>query len=217
MADTVLKNIRLICLASASPRRRELVEKFGLPVYAFSVDADEHVPVTDPAETVMKVADNKAAAALDVKTPGPGEVILTADTSVWLDGEMLGKPKDESDARDMLRRLSGRTHNVYTAFRLAYPLRQRSGAHAEGYETPTLRIRGACVRTAVRVSELSEEEIDVYIASGDPMDKAGAYGIQGAFGVHVSGIDGDYNNVVGLPVSAIYDALKKADEEILTE
>ena len=228
MANAVLKNIRLICLASASPRRRELVEKFGIPVVCFSVNADENVSVTDPAATVMKVADNKIRAALEVRKPGPGEVILSADTSVWLGGNMLGKPKDAEDARRMLKALSGKTHEVYTAFRLAYRVAEGGSADKSAYaaetgaaiahkaEAPTsIRITGAAIKTAVHVNELSDAEIDAYVATGDPLDKAGAYGIQGDFGVHIAGIEGDYNNVVGLPVAAIYDALKAVDEDIL--
>ncbi len=264
MANAVLKNIRLICLASASPRRRELVEKFGIPVVCFSVNADENVSVTDPAATVMKVADNKIRAALEVRKPGPGEVILSADTSVWLGGNMLGKPKGAEDARRMLKALSGKTHEVYTAFRLAYRATEGNAAEEAGSacatgaageagstcaiggageagstystgvagesayaaesgaviahkaEAPTsIRITGAAIKTAVHVNELSDAEIDAYVATGDPLDKAGAYGIQGDFGVHIAGIEGDYNNVVGLPVAAIYDALKAVDEDIL--
>ena len=176
-------------LASASPRRKELLQKAG---YTFDIqvsDADETLPdgIT-PAEAVQLNAARKAQA---VAQKHPGAVVLGCDTVVAIDGAILGKPQDEAEAKAMLRRLSDRTHTVY------------SGVCITDGETETV----FAVATDVTFYELSDRTIDTYAATGEPMDKAGAYGIQGLGCVLVKEISGDYSNVVGLPLSESARAL----------
>jgi septum formation protein len=154
-----------------------------------AVDLDESPrPGEKPRAYVLRLAREKAAARAE-----PGELVLAADTVVVVDGEILGKPKDPDDARRMLRRLSsqasGREHLVLTGIALEEPGR---GSAAD------------LVETRVRVAPLTEEEIDWYVATGEPMDKAGAYAIQGLGSLFVEAVDGNYSNVVGLPVPVTY-------------
>ena len=173
-----------IVLASASPRRRELLERIGIKNFTVSApNVDESVePGLSPADTVEQLSLRKARAAAGHF--GPDELILAADTVVALDGAILGKPRDGNDAFAMLSALSGRENRVYTG-------------------VTVLRGNRAVTRhevTAVTFRELSPDEIWGYIATGEPLDKAGAYGIQGVGALLVSGIRGDYSNVMGLPV-----------------
>lgn len=173
-----------IILASQSPRRRELLERVGLKEFqVISPDVDERVePGLSPAGMVEELSLRKARAAAD-KT-GPDGLIIAADTVVALDGAVLGKPRDREDAFAMLSALSGREHRVYTGVSVL-----RGDRAVTEHE-----------ETAVCFRELAPVEIWGYIATGEPMDKAGAYGIQGVGALLVRGIRGDYCNVVGLPV-----------------
>ena len=173
-----------IILASQSPRRRELLEQVGITGFqVISPDVDERVePGLSPAGMVEELSLRKARAAAD-KT-GPDGLIIAADTVVALDGAVLGKPRDEADAFAMLSALSGREHRVYTGVSVL-----RGDRAVTEHE-----------ETAVCFRALAPGEIWGYIATGEPMDKAGAYGIQGIGALLVSGIRGDYCNVVGLPV-----------------
>lgn len=173
-----------IILASNSPRRRELLEQVGITGFqVISPDVDERVePGLSPAGMVEELSLRKARAAAD-KT-GPDGLIIAADTVVALDGAVLGKPRDEADAFAMLSALSGREHRVYTGVSVL-----RGDRAVTEHE-----------ETAVCFRALAPGEIWGYIATGEPMDKAGAYGIQGIGALLVSGIRGDYCNVVGLPV-----------------
>ena len=183
------KDCRII-LASGSPRRRELLTQVGIEFTVDVSDAKEIIREDTPGEIVKQLSHDKALA---VKTRhGDDELIIAADTVVTLDGEILGKPHDEKEAFDMLRKLSGRNHSVFTGVTLMMGDKEMSFAE----------------ETKVNVYELSDEDIDEYIATGDCMDKAGAYGIQGFFAKHVSGIVGDYNNVVGLPVARLVHEMK---------
>ena len=171
-----------IILASASPRRREILTTLGIPFRVVVSDADETLAAgIAPAEAVETLAARKAAAVAALC--GADETILAADTVVAIDGEILGKPADEADAASMLRRLSGRAHTVYTGVAL-----RRGG-----------ELRVAHEATRVRFAALTEADIASYIATGEPMDKAGAYAIQGRAARFIEGIEGDYFNVVGLP------------------
>lgn len=185
-----------IILASGSPRRRELLEVMGLEFEVIVSDADESSVSEDvPVELyVQELALLKAAATAKSVIRRKSALIISADTIVTFDGEILGKPKDEQDAFNMLKRLSGRTHAVYTGYCV---MRMRDG-------------KTVCdrVRTEVTFKSLSDEKIWSYIKSGEPMDKAGSYGIQGKGSVLVGDISGDYFNVVGLPVSALSDTLE---------
>ena len=178
-----------IVLASASPRRRELLEKAGVDFTVRVSQAEEHIePGTPPHEAVMQLAMQKAQA---VARECPDDLVIGADTVVVLDGEILGKPADEADAARMLRRLSGQTHTVYTGVCLV-----RAGKTETFFE-----------QTQVTFYPLTDDEIAAYVATGEPMDKAGAYGIQGRGCTLVREIRGDYFNVVGLPVAALYRRL----------
>ena len=173
-----------IILASASPRRRELLERIGVTDFAvWAPNVDESVePGLSPAAMVETLSLRKARAA--AQNFGPDDLILAADTVVALDGAVLGKPQDEDDAFAMLSALSGRENRVYTGVTVL-----RGGRAVTRHE-----------ETAVTFRELSPDEIRGYIATGEPMDKAGAYGIQGVGALLVSGIRGDYSNVMGLPL-----------------
>jgi septum formation protein len=175
-----------LVLASASPRRAELLRAAGVRFDVMPADVDETQRAGEDAETyVQRLAADKAAR---VAALVPGRAVLGADTAVVLDGEVLGKPRDARDAVDMLSRLSGRSHQVLTGVCLI----DREG-HAETAVSTTL----------VEFRRLSEAEIDGYVASGEPMDKAGAYGIQAGARAFITRFDGDYHTVVGLPVALI--------------
>lgn len=181
---------RRIILASASPRRREILSGMGAQFTVLSTDADESCTLTDPAALTMELARRKALAALAVLSAegkSEGAVIISADTVVALDGEILGKPCDSEDAFRMLSMLSGNTHTVTTGIAVT----------CDGVTLTD------CSVTRVHVDTIPDSEIQKYIDSGDPFDKAGAYGIQGRFSQWVRGIDGCYFGVVGLPVNKL--------------
>ena len=202
-----------IILASQSPRRKELLEQIGLEFEICPARGEEIITKTIPEEVVMELSKQKAeeVAAMvssysenhrEITTPSD-ILVIGADTVVAYDGKILGKPKDEADAKAMLTMLSGNTHSVFTGVTLV--LIDKSGRAGElvFYE-----------KTDVKMHEMSEVEIDRYIATGEPMDKAGSYAIQGKCAIHVEKIDGDYNNVVGLPITRIYQELKKIGIDI---
>lgn len=175
-------------LASASPRRRELLEQAGIPFEVMVSHAQETITKEEPGEIVEGLSRCKAGAVAAIY---PDRTVLGADTIVVLDGEILGKPQDGQDARRMLAALQGRTHQVYTGVTLM---------RGE-------RIHSFHEKTDVGVYPMTEEEIEAYVQSGDCMDKAGGYGIQGRFAIHIRGINGDYNNVVGLPIGRLWQEL----------
>ena len=187
-----------IVLASQSPRRQELLQRIGVEDFkTLSLDIDESYPEgLSPEDTVRYIAKKKCDAAAALCSPD--DLIITADTMVFLGNDRLGKPRDEEDALRMLRALSGRAHTVCTGVTV------RQGGKAEAFT----------VSTDVYFRPCAEEELRAYIATGEPMDKAGAYGIQWKCAIFVDKIDGDYNNVVGLPVAAIYRELKKLGIDI---
>ena len=177
-----------ILLASASPRRRELITRLGRDVIAVATDADESVPSgTSAADVPLIIAGRKADSALSLPQAA-GRLIIAADTGVIINGAMLGKPAGADDARRMLTVLSGKRHVVVTGVCVIAPDGRRYGFSE---------------KTGVRFFPLTEAQIDAYIATGEPMDKAGAYGIQGDGCMLVEGITGDYYNVVGLPVARL--------------
>lgn len=180
-----------LVLASQSPRRSELLTNAGFEFTVRPVTIDESVREgEDPEKHVERLAWEKAQAA----SSEPDEIILAADTVVVIDGEILGKPRDEADAARMLTLLSGRKHEVLTGICL------RAGAH--------IAAEWAC--TKVWFTALTESEISEYVATGEPMDKAGAYAIQGFGSRFIDRIDGSYSNVVGLPVGLVYRHLRHA-------
>lgn len=179
-----------IILASGSPRRREILSAAGIEFTVKTADIEEKTDKVLPADAVRDLATRKAAAVKG----GPGDVIIAADTVVSVDGRFLGKPKDEEDAKNMLQTLSGRMHEVYTGVCVRC---------ADVYESFS-------ERTAVYFKKLSEKQIENYIKTGEPMDKAGAYGIQGKGALLITHICGDFFNVVGLPISRLYDLLERS-------
>ena len=213
-------------LASASPRRRELLQQMGIRDYTvIPAKGEERSLAADPGEYVEELARHKAtevfrriqadpsAAGVSADTDGPaaagplagpggdGICVIGADTIVVCGGEILGKPTDREDAARMIRSLQGRGHEVMTGVSLI----PGGAADAGGLIcTDTFH-----VTTAVHVAPMDEEEIARYLATGEADDKAGAYGIQGAFGTFIEGIEGDYYNVVGLPIAALYQTLKR--------
>ena len=193
--------MRRIILASQSPRRRELLARLGFPFEVVPSGADEDVDTSDPIKAVEELSLRKAEWVL--RGVLEGNLVIGSDTVVVLDGEILGKPKDEEDAFHMLTRLSGRTHHVCTGVTLAMKERPENEKQEVIRETSFHEV------TEVHVARMSPEEIRRYIATGEPMDKAGAYGIQGAFAPYISGITGDYYNVVGLPLCHLYQELRE--------
>ena len=194
-----------IILASSSPRRRELMAPAGFAFEVLVSEADETIETETPGEMVEVLSERKAAAvAEEIKRQGFAEesvLLVGADTMVAIDGKKLGKPKDEKGAEEMLEELSGRTHQVYTGVTLIRLKKAENGSILQESRTFS-------EVTDVSFYPLTKEEIRSYIATGEPMDKAGAYGIQGKAAVFVKEIKGDYNNVVGLPIARLYQELK---------
>lgn len=186
--------MKRLILASGSPRRRALLELVQIPFEVITSKTDETIEPLPPQETVMQLARRKAMAVWErIETE---DIVLGSDTIVSLDGKILGKPADEEEAARMLRLLAGRAHEVYTGVAL---LTRQNGE---------LREKVFYEKAQVEMYPMSEEEIRSYIATGEPMDKAGAYGIQGRAAIYIKGIAGDYHTVVGLPVARVYQELK---------
>jgi septum formation protein len=190
----------MLVLASASPRRQDLLHSARISFAVQPADIDE-TPRTgeDPREYAERLAREKALAVWQTR---PNDVVLGADTIVVVDETVLGKPADAPDAARMLRLLAGRSHQVITGVCVVRPGKQRVDRH---------ELTTASETTLVTMNELSEEEIQEYIATGEPMDKAGAYAIQGIASRWIPRIEGDYSNVVGLPVALVYRILRKHD------
>ena len=187
-----------IVLASASPRRKELLERADLKFTVVPSVGEEEIGGGTPDQVVENLSRSKAfSVAEELKREKEVKLVIGADTIVAFQNHILGKPVDEQDAFDTLTRLSGNSHQVYTGVTVLI----RKG---DAWEEHTFS-----ERTDVHFYSVSEEEIRDYICTGEPMDKAGSYGIQGRFGVYVKGIEGDYNNVVGLPVGRLFYEMKK--------
>lgn len=191
-------------LASASPRRRELLKKAG---YSFSIevcDLEEKSEKKEPYEYVMELAEVKAQAVYE-KHKKEDVVVLGADTVVASEGRILGKPSSFDNAVEMISSLQGKTHQVYTGVSIWWK-KEKLNQHITFYE-----------KTDVTVYSMLPEEIKAYVNTGECMDKAGSYAIQGLFSPYIQGICGDYNNVVGLPVSRIYQEIKKLGLDIAND
>lgn len=201
----------MIILASGSPRRKELLEQIGLEFEICPAKGEEVITTTIPHEAVLELSRQKAeevaggiAAYLEHGIPsklvgeakGQDILVIGADTVVAYGNKILGKPKDEENAREMLSLLSGNTHSVYTGVTCVFISADGKTGEHSFYE-----------KTDVSMCPMSQEQIKRYIATGEPMDKAGSYAIQGRCAVYVRKINGDYNNVVGLPVGRLYQEL----------
>ena len=191
--------MRTIILASASPRRKELLEKIGLRFEVEPGNYQEDMPLgLEPHQLAQKIS---LAKAKSVARQHQNAIVLAADTFGIFEGKVLGKPHTEAEARTMLKTLSGRSHSVITGFTLI--------------DTAKNKTLSKSVETKVYIRKLTLAEIDAYVKSKEPLDKAGAYAIQGLGAVFVEKIEGDYFNVVGLPLSALTEALKEFGINIL--
>lgn len=195
--------MRKIILASASPRRSELLERAGVSFTVIPSVGEEHITAKLPSEAVQELSVEKAlSVAKSLEEQEEGTLVIGADTVVVYDERILGKPVDEEDAVQTLKLLQGNTHQVYTGVTVLERKGQRWIPHTFA----------EC--TDVDFYPVSDEEIRAYVATGEPMDKAGSYGIQGLFGCYVRGIRGDYNNVVGLPVARLFREMKKHEIDL---
>ena len=186
-----------IILASGSPRRKELLLQIGIVPEIIVSHVEEKITSDVPAEVVMSLAEQKA---VDVAKEMPeGTVILGSDTVVAADGKILGEPKSHEEADEMIRRLAGRSHQVYTGVCLV----------KKGPEGEADTVVSFYDETDVNVSPMTEKEIREYADSEEPMDKAGSYAVQGFFARYIDGLKGSYANVMGLPVHLVYQELKK--------
>ena len=186
-----------IILASGSPRRKELLLQIGIVPEIIVSHVEEKITSDVPAEVVMSLAEQKA---VDVAKEMPeGTVILGSDTVVAADGKILGKPKSHEEAHEMIRRLAGRSHQVYTGVCLV----------KKGPEGEADTVVSFYDETDVNVSPMTEKEIREYADSEEPMDKAGSYAVQGFFARYIDGLKGSYANVMGLPVHLVYQELNK--------
>ncbi len=190
--------MKKIILASASPRRKALLEQCLIPVSILPADVDESCAASSPEEFVTELSGRKCMNVLE--RTAEDTVVIGADTVVAFQDSILGKPEDEEEAAEMLRMLQGREHQVFTGVTIA-----------EKADGVCLRKTAFTERSDVKFYPLKEAEIREYIDTGEPLDKAGAYGIQGVFARHVEWIRGDYFNIVGLPVAAVYNVLKAWD------
>lgn len=189
-----------IYLASASPRRKEILKQVGISFKVVPSTVEEKVISTEPAKVVEELSYQKA---IDVcgrlsETQDEDFVVIGSDTVVACWGEILGKPKDKQDASDMLHKLSGQSHQVYTGVTIAWKYKNTPAMFYSFHEC-----------TDVTMFSVDDEDIEAYVKSGEPMDKAGAYAIQGGYAKHIQGICGDYYNVIGLPIGRLYQELKK--------
>ena len=187
----VFMSIKVI-LASKSPRRKEILENLGVKFDIIVADADETSDIKDPEELVMTLAERKGRAVRERLGDCKDTLIIASDTLVYADGEFLGKPRDRADAERMIRMLSGNHHCVVSGIYLSYGEREAR----------------ASASTKVFFDSLTDDEIEAYLDTSEPYDKAGAYAIQGRASAFIRGIEGDYFNVVGLPVNTLYRLLR---------
>lgn len=186
-----------IILASASPRRRELLEWAGVDFQVMTGNGEEHITKAEPSQIVEELSAEKTFQVAETISGEKGTVVIGADTLVSFQGKVLGKPFDKEDSRKTLEMLQGKTHQVYTGVTIVF-FRDGRWQHYSFSEC-----------TDVTFFPVSAEEIKAYVETGDSADKAGSYGIQGPFGIYVKEIHGDYHNVVGLPVARLLYEGKK--------
>lgn len=184
-----------IILASQSPRRSQLLELLGIPFEVKVSDTEEKITSQNPVQVTEALSCQKAEAVAGMIPDG---IVIGADTVVSLDNKILGKPADRQEAWNMIRAIQGRSHKVYTGVTV---IQRKNGVETGRHIFSE--------ETIVKVAPMSENEVESYISLPEPYDKAGGYGIQGVFAKYIEGIEGDYFNVVGLPIHRVYDALKE--------
>ena len=194
--------MKKIILASSSPRRRELLADAGVIFQICRSNGEEKITKEDPEDIVRELSLQKAMTVASERELEDETVIIGADTIVFYKGRILGKPQDEADAVKTLCMLQGKTHQVYTGFTFL----QKKNGNWKSYSFAE--------KTDVTFYPVTEKEIKEYVRTGEPMDKAGSYGIQGKFGIYVKGINGSYTNVVGLPVGRLFYEAKKLGIEL---
>lgn len=189
-----------IILASASPRRKELLKQIGMSFKSIPSIREEKITKNTPEEIVEELSYQKAVDICGQLGDSMKEdfVVIGADTIVSIWGEVMGKPADKEDACEMLSKLQGKSHQVYTGVTLAWKYKDTPAMFHTFHEC-----------SDVTVYPMTEEEIKSYVNSGEPMDKAGAYAVQGKFAAYIQGICGDYNNIVGLPIGRVYQEMKQ--------
>lgn len=194
--------MKKIILASASPRRKELLTQIGFEFTVMPSDVEENPESTLPQDVVIELSKQKAGDVWGkIGEDGQADaLVLSADTVVAIDGEILGKPKDDEDAARMLVLLSGKEHQVYTGVTMVWISEEGKKEEYSFY-----------VCTGVLMYRISKEEISEYVRSGEPVDKAGAYGVQGKAAAFIKTVRGEYSNVVGLPVGRLYQEMKAWD------
>lgn len=192
---------RQVILASASPRRNELLRQVGIVPLVEPSHVEEVMTSTVPERVVMELSRQKAEDVAAMHD-GADAVVIGADTVVAVDGRILGKPGNQEEAKAMIGCLQGRKHQVYTGVTMIY-----CGDYDRDSETDSVRNITFAECTDVEIYPMTAGQTEAYVATGDPLDKAGAYGIQGQFAAYVKGIRGDYNNVVGLPVGRVCQEL----------
>lgn len=195
-----------IILASNSPRRKELLEQIGVKFIIIPSNKEEITTKTKPADIVKELAIMKAKEIAE--RVEETSIIIGADTMVAIGDEILGKPKDYEDAKRMITMLQGKEHQVYTGVGII--IKDKDSTEIKE------RIINFVEESKVKVSELSTEQIENYISTKEPYDKAGAYAIQGLFAAHIESIHGDYNNIVGLPIAKIYRSLLNENIDLLS-
>jgi septum formation protein len=187
-----------IILASGSPRRKEILEQVGIPFTVKASNKEEIITESEPVNIVKDLASMKANdIAENAKV---NDVIIGCDTIVAYNDQIMGKPKDEEDAKRMLQLLQDDVHEVFTGVSVIIKMITDDGSICD-------KEINFAVETKVYVNAMTEEQIEAYVATKEPMDKAGAYAVQGKFAAHIKKLDGDYYNVMGLPISRLYDVL----------
>lgn len=199
--DSKVFNNRRIILASGSPRRKEILENAGIKFEIIPSKKDEIITESAPDKIVMSLSAMKAEDIYNLERPEKDYFIIGSDTMVFYNDKKYGKPADKEDAFAMLKSLSGNVHQVYTGVTFVYDDEEEK------------KVYSFSCATDVTMYEMSDEEIWDYIETGEPMDKAGAYAIQGLCAKHIKEIKGEYNNVVGLPIAHIFEHIKKLTRE----
>lgn len=198
--ETVMNLQQKLILASASPRRRDILRNLGLEFDIMIPNIDETMPPELNTDSAVEFLSVKKAKSIANKIDYPA-IIIGSDTTVAIDGEVLGKPVDKKEAFDMLKKLSGRSHEVISGYAIVNTLENR--------------VTSGSIISKVYFDDLSDEQIQAYISTGEPMDKAGAYAIQGYASTFIPHIEGCYNNIVGLPTYAVCKALKENGINVL--